>query len=184
MNIKKKKSQCCVKPRKSGRHIQPLAWDHRARREIQRENCFWCAGGKASSISCVQEGKTEEGFCCLVAIEPPSAHRGPAARPAGPPLAFMIARSFKKRNKLHLCNLVKSDLLHSPSASKTLHAPATSVLKHFLKGLTHAPPPGSPPPPPPCVCATNEELYWTAIMKKLLVKLGLPDTLLPNFSSS
>lgn len=112
--------------------------------EPEGKSCTWCAGGKASSISCVQEGKTEEGFCCLVAIEPPSAHRGPAARPAGPPLAFMIARSFKKRNKLHLCNLVKSDLLHSPSASKTLHAPATSVLKHFLKGLTHAPPPGHP----------------------------------------
>lgn len=130
-----------------------------------------------------------EGFCCFVTIEPPSAHRGPATRLPRPPLVFTIDCSFKKPNKLHLCNLVKSDLLHSPSASKTLHAPATSALKHFLKGLTrptyphhlHLHPISKPPP---CVCATSEQLYWTAVVKKLLVKLGLSDTLLSNFSSS
>lgn len=141
---------------------------------------------RASSLNCVQEGKNKlEGFCCFVAIEPPSAHLGPAAHPPRPPLAFTMDRSFKKPNKLHLCNLVKSDLLHSPSASKTLHAPATSALKHFLKGLTH---PTCPlhriSTPPPCVCPINEELYRAAIVKKLLVKLVLSDKLLPNFSSS
>lgn len=128
-----------------------------------------------------KRGKKMEGFF-LVAIEPPSAH--PAACPPRPPLAFTIDRSFKKPNKLHLCNLVKSDLLHSPSACKTLHAPHDIHMKALFKNSSYFPPPPPPAPTFHTVFATNKKLYWTAIVNKLLVKLELADTLLSYIPSS
>lgn len=86
-------------------------------------------------LSCDKIRQKNTNQALFAAVTTASAHQELAAHL---PLAFYDSLLISKCNKLHLCSLVKHDLLLSPSSwqtQKTLHALTTSKQNTF-KGFT------------------------------------------------